>query len=405
VDDNPVNRRVLSEQLESWRMSHEAVSGGAAALEALRAAADRGEPIHIAILDYFMPGMDGEGLAQAIRADRVLKNTMLVMLTSAGRRGDGRRFQEAGFAGYFVKPVRASTLMDALATAWGAQLEGKESAIVTRHTLAESGSKSAAPRGASGGGGATPAALPFEHVRVLVAEDNVVNQKVACRLLEKLGCRVEVAANGREAVEMTARIPFDIVFMDCQMPELDGYDATREIRAREGSGKRTPILAMTANAMDADRVRCMEAGMDDFISKPVHPPVLGRVLERWVKAAEKGEPPVDLEGSETIASLRADGGEAVAEELITLFAGDAPKHCEEIREAIARGDARAACAAAHALKSSAATLGANRMASLCAQIEDAGAAGDISALSALFPRLDAENVSVSEYLKNYLAPK
>ena len=404
VDDNPVNRRVLSEQLESWGMSHEAVSGGAAAIEALRAAADRGEPIHIAILDYFMPGMDGEGLAQAIRADRILRHTMLIMLTSSGRRGDGRRFQEAGFAGYFVKPVRASTLMDALATAWGAQLEGKESAIVTRHTLAESGSKSAAPRIASGGG-ATPAGLPFEHVRVLVAEDNVVNQKVACRLLEKLGCRVEVAANGREAVEMTARIPFDLVFMDCQMPELDGYDATREIRKREGAGKRTPILAMTANAMDTDRARCLEAGMDDFLSKPVHPSVLRRAMERWVKAAEESEAPIDLEGAETLVSLRAEGGEEVAEELISLFAGDAPRRCAEIGAAIDRGDTRAAAAAAHALKSSAATLGANRMARLCAQIEDAGATENVSALPALYQRLDAENVSVQEFLRSYFAPK
>jgi len=402
VDDNPVNRRVLSEQLGSWGMSHEATPSGAAALEALRAAADRGEPVHIAILDYFMPGMDGETLARAIRADEALRNTMLIMLTSAGKRGDGRRFQEAGFAGYFVKPVHASTLMDALATAWGAQLDGKENAIVTRHSLAESASKSSGPRGASGDASAD---LPFEHVRVLVAEDNVVNQKVACRLLEKLGCRVEVAANGREAVEMTARIPFDLVFMDCQMPELDGYDATREIREREGEGKRTPILAMTANAMDTDRARCMEAGMDDFVSKPVHPPVLRRVMERWVKVSERDEPPVDLEGSETLASLREDGGGAVAEEVIALFAGDAPQRCAEIRGAIECGDAHVACAAAHALKSSAGTLGANRMARLCAQIEDAAATGNVSALPALLSRLEAENVSVQDYLRSYFAPK
>jgi len=401
VDDNQVNRRVLSEQLESWGMSHEAVSSGAAAIASLRAAVDRGEPFHIAILDYFMPGMDGETLACLIRADEVIRDTMLIMLTSSGKRGDGRRFQEAGFAGYFVKPVRASTMMDALATAWGAQFEGTGSTIVTRHSLAESGNRSG-PQGLSGDG---LAGLPFRHVRVLVAEDNVVNQKVACRLLEKLGCRVEVAANGREAVEMTARIPFDLVFMDCQMPELDGYDATREIRKREGSGKRTPILAMTANAMDSDRARCMEAGMDDFVSKPVYPPVLRRVMERWVQAPEAGEPPIDLEGSETLAALRADGGGAVAEEVITLFTGDAPQRCAEIREAAARGDARAACAAAHALKASAAMLGANRMARLCAQIEDAAATGNVSALPALLTRLEAENVSVQEYLRNYFAPK
>ena len=407
VDDNRVNRRVLSEQLGSWGMSHEAASSGAAALAALRAAADRGEPVHIAILDYAMPGMNGEELAGAIRADEALRGTMLIMLTSSGRRGDGRRFQEAGFAGYFVKPVRASTLMDAIALAWGAQLDGKGKTMVTRHTLAESGSKSAASGASAAEGSVGKDALPFEHVRALVAEDNVVNQKVACRLLENFGCRVEVAANGGEAVEMTERIPFDIVFMDCQMPELDGYDATREIRRREGSGKRTPIVAMTANAMDADRTRCLEAGMDDFVSKPVQPTLLRQVLELWAipgggrgpGAPEADGPPVDLEHSETLASLRADGGEDVARELIALFTEDTPARCAEIVEATRRGDVRAASAAAHALKSSAGTLGANRMAHLCAQIEDAAEAGDTGALAALVTRLEVENASVQGYLK------
>jgi len=419
VDDNRVNRRVLSEQLASWGMSQEAVSSGAAALEALRAAADRGEPFHIAILDYFMPGMDGEKLARAIRADAAFQNTVLIMLTSSGRRGDGRRFQEAGFAGYFVKPVRASTMLDALATAWSAQLHGKENTMVTRHTLAESGKRSAASA-ARGGPADGPFAHPFEHVRVLVAEDNVVNQKVACRLLEKLGCRVEVAANGNEAVEMACRIPFDIIFMDCQMPELDGFGATREIRRREGSEKRTPILAMTANAMDADRTRCLEAGMDDFVSKPVHPPLLRQALELWVlpreaagidavtpaEASDPGEPPVDLEGSETISSLRADGGEEVARELIALFLEDAPERCAEIGDAIRLGDPSRASAAAHSLKSSAATLGASRLARLCVQIEDAVSAADAPALAELAAKLEAENLLVQGYLKNCsLAPK
>ncbi|HKQ19539.1 MAG TPA: response regulator [Candidatus Eisenbacteria bacterium] len=410
VDDNQVNRRVLSEQLESWGMTHEAVASGTAALAALHAAVDRREPFHIAILDYFMPGMDGEAVAHAIRADAAIRGTMLLMLTSSGRKGDARRFQEAGFAGYFVKPVRASTLMDALATAWGAQLEGRETPIVTRHSLAESASSS--PEGA----GAKAGELPFAHVRALVAEDNVVNQKVACRLLEKLGCRVEVAANGKEAVEMTGRIPFDVVFMDCQMPVLDGYDATREIRKREGSRQRTPILAMTANAMDSDRDRCLEAGMDDFISKPVHPPLLRQALERWTAhrapaAAKRSDgkggdpsnaddgPPVDLEGSVTLSSLRADGGEEVARELIALFTEDAPARCAEIADAVRRGDTAGAGAAAHSLKSSAGTIGANRMARLCAQMEDAVAAGDLSALEALQKRLESENVSVAAYLK------
>jgi len=233
---------------------------------------------------------------------------------------------------------------------------------------------------------------------------------------------VEVAANGNEAVEMACRIPFDIIFMDCQMPELDGFGATREIRRREGSEKRTPILAMTANAMDADRTRCLEAGMDDFVSKPVHPPLLRQALELWVlpsgtqapgvsaasttDGSESNGPPVDLEGSETISSLRADGGEEVARELIALFLEDAPERCAEIGDAIRLGDPSRASAAAHSLKSSAATLGASRLARLCVQIEDAVSAADAPALAELAAKLEAENLLVQGYLKNCsLAPK
>jgi CheY-like chemotaxis protein len=190
-----------------------------------------------------MPTMDGEELARTIKADVELKNTVLVLLTSIGVRGDAARMKEAGFSAYLTKPARASQLLNALITVWGNRKRAPSAQFVARHSVAD--------------GGATifpaePAQSIFR-ARVLIVEDNAVNQMVAARLLEKLGCRVDVAANGREAVEMVGLLPYDAIFMDCQMPEMDGFEATQEIRRREGSSVHRPIIAMTANAMQGDR--------------------------------------------------------------------------------------------------------------------------------------------------------
>ncbi len=310
VDDNEVNRRVLQEQGSSWGLRGGAVASGEEALRALHEAHMAGDPYRIALLDYCMPEMDGLELGGAIKADRTLQETLLVMLTSAGQRGDASRLKDAGFAAYLTKPVRPSQLMDVLSAVWGASVQGVELDLVTRHTLAEAradGERSAPSKG-----------LPVK-ARVLVAEDNIVNQKVAGRMLEKLGCRVDVAANGREATEMLERLPYDLVFMDCQMPEMDGYEATAAIRAREASGAKRkasyedgfdtrhskvthiPIVAMTANAMKGDRERCLEAGMDDYLSKPVRSEDLLGMLEKWVSSDKPSQPDPGASG-ETVSA-------------------------------------------------------------------------------------------------------
>jgi signal transduction histidine kinase/CheY-like chemotaxis protein len=273
VDDHEINRRLLVEQTTSWGLRSDSCPWAREVLAALRKAREAGDPYQIAILDSQMPDMDSESLAWAIKADPALRETVLVMLTSIGQRGDARRMAEAGFAAYLVKPVRPSHLMDALAAVWGARTGAMPTKLVTRHTLAES---RAARR-----------SLPVETSRrirayVLVAEDNVVNQKVAAGMLEELGCRVDVASNGREAVERLELLPYDLVFMDCQMPEMDGYEATAEIRRREGSMRHTPIIAMTAHNMARDREQCLEAGMDDYASKPIEPARVAEILDRWV---------------------------------------------------------------------------------------------------------------------------
>jgi len=277
VDDNPTNLFVLREQLNSWGLRNDSSSSSEDALNLLHAAQSAGDPYHIAILDQQMPIMDGEELARTIKADAELKNTVLVLLTSIGARGDAARMKEAGFSAYLTKPARASQLLNTLITVWGNQKRASSAQFVTLHSVAE--------------GHATifPAELaqPIFRARILMVEDNAVNQVVAARLLEKLGCRVDVAANGREAVEMVGLLPYDAIFMDCQMPEMDGFEATQEIRRREGASVHCPIIAMTANAMQGDRERCLDAGMDDYVSKPIRKTDLIEALERRLPKSVK----------------------------------------------------------------------------------------------------------------------
>lgn len=263
VDDNATNRQILQHQLGSWGMTLEESNCGAQALELLRAAQQSNEPFKLVVLDMMMPGMDGFELARRIKADPGLAGVQLVMLTSFGERGDGKTAREIGIAAYLTKPVRQSQLFDCLAkvvatSSTDQPTHTSATRVITKHSLAE--------------------AKMMSNKRLLLAEDNIVNQKVALRQLQKLGYRADAVANGREAVEALKKIPYDLVLMDCQMPEMDGYEATAEIRRREGARKHTWIVAMTANALEGDREKCIAAGMDDYVSKPVKVEDLGAVL-------------------------------------------------------------------------------------------------------------------------------
>jgi len=278
VDDLSINLQVVSEQLSSKDVEHVCVPSAREALALLHIAQESGHPFHIAILDHLMPEMDGEQLGRAIKADPRLRQTALVMLTSSGQKSDSARFEAAGFEAYLVKPARSEHLIDALATLWGAvRNKAPVAEMITRHSLLDVAAVDQEPE-------FNWEPLPLS--RILVAEDNIVNQKLAKRLLEKAGCRVDVASNGIEAVEMWDKVPYDAVFMDCQMSEMDGFEATTEIRRRErrlGPAQRTPIVALTANTMQGDREKCLAAGMDDFLPKPIEIPMLYRALERWIR--------------------------------------------------------------------------------------------------------------------------
>ena len=272
VDDNEINRRVLQEQVSSWGMINNSCSTGEEALKALREAHANGTPYQIAILDYRLPDMTGETLGRAIKENPSLQKTPLVMLTSVGRRGDAKRMAEAGFTAYLVKPVSPSQLLDTLSTVWGTWIAGMSIELITRHTLAESQTAKTTP---------ATKTEKFKHAHVLVVEDNIVNQKLVTRMLEILDCSVDVAANGLEAVELVKKLTYDLVFMDCQMPEMDGYEATAEIRRYEDTSKHTPIIAMTAHTMQGDREKCLEAGMDDYVPKPIKKQSVSEMIKKW----------------------------------------------------------------------------------------------------------------------------
>jgi PAS domain S-box-containing protein len=273
VDDNEVNRRVLQEQLTGWGMRNGSAAGGAEALQAMRAELGSGDPYQFVFLDYQMPEMDGIMVARAIQDDLSLRGTPIVMLTSLGQAHEVSQSQGDILDACLAKPVRQSQLFNTVVAVWA-----KHRGMGVSAGISPKSDGAAAKQGLDG----LETSFTSSRVRVMVVEDNIVNQKVACRMVEKLGLRADVAANGLEAVEMFELLPYDLILMDCQMPEMDGYEATAEIRQREGAARRVVIIAMTAEAMTGTRERCLEAGMDDYISKPVKLAELRTTLGKWL---------------------------------------------------------------------------------------------------------------------------
>jgi signal transduction histidine kinase/CheY-like chemotaxis protein len=269
VDDNEINRHVIHEQISSCGMRNESFASGERALEAIREAQGAGDPYDFVIADYQMPGLDGAALAMAVTADCSLCKPIIVILASVGQLREAKGMPSSAVDVCLAKPVRPSQLLNALATAWSGKRQ--MAASVDRTVPA-----AAMPRAAG--------IFAESGLRVLVVEDNAVNQLVATRLLEKLGVPADVASNGREALEMAQLSSYDLIFMDCQMPEMDGYQAAIEIRRREGPNPQVPIVAMTADVLNGSRERCLEAGMNAFISKPIKLDDLIKALQNETKA-------------------------------------------------------------------------------------------------------------------------
>jgi PAS domain S-box-containing protein len=262
LDDNATNRTLLDQQLTPHGLWVDLTDSGEDALRRLRTAAARGEPYHVVLSDLMMPGMDGFEFARQVKADPALAGCQLLLLTSAAQRDQAAAAERAGFAARLVKPVREAEVLSCVQAVLGLRpAQPAETPIVTTRQLVE--------------------AAAGNQVRVLVAEDNPVNQKVAVLMLERLGCRVDVVPDGREAVAAIGRATYDLVLMDCQMPNLDGFQATAEIRRLDPAVARVPIVAMTANALEGDREKCLTAGMDDYLAKPVKRDHLEEVIRRW----------------------------------------------------------------------------------------------------------------------------
>ena len=392
VDDNATNRQILKQQLAHWGMRASVVEGGAQALAALRQAAAAGAAYDLAILDMKMPEMDGLQLGRAIKSIGALEALRLVLLTSFGQRGHGAEAARIGISGYLTKPVDEADLYDCLVEVLGeSHTRRAQPQLVTRHSLREARSPS--------------------QPRVLVAEDNEVNQKVALRILEKLGCVVEVAEDGREALLACERTRYDVVLMDGQMPGMDGFEATRRIRARERErgAPRMPIIAMTASAMKGDRERCLEAGMDDYVAKPVTPELLESVLRRWLggpvaaaapAAALAPPPPDDLLDPVIVRSLMSvDDDGTLMDEVVATFLRIAPLRIAAIHKA-ARGNAPQLERAAHSFLGSCGNLGCRRMADLCAQLEILGRSGSTEGAPELARALEQELRVVRPHLES-----
>ncbi len=390
VDDHAANRELLMERLASWGMPSVEAENAPTALRRLREAKRSGTPFRVIITDMQMPDMDGEALGRAIRADEDLADTILVMMTSLGRRGDARRMADIGFTAYLTKPVRHSELFDCLVTALtGTAPRRSTQPIVTRHSVREQ------RRG---------------NLRILLAEDNVTNQQVAVGILGKLGLHADTVDNGREAVEALMSTSYDLVLMDVQMPEMDGLEATRRIRdpRSEIPHRDIPIIAMTARAMPGDRDLCLEAGMDDYLSKPVTPEALAEVLHKWLprqesRGKEKGEikNPEEKGHSEKDTANqivfdragllhRLMNDEALVNIVLNAFLEDIPQRIARLREHVEAGESKAAEMQAHTIKGASANIGGEALRSAAFEMEKAAKAGGLEVLKRWMPELEAQ---------------
>lgn len=370
VDDNATNRRLLMLLLDSWDCRYDAVPDGGSALTELEKAAREDDPYRIAVVDMQMPGMDGETLGKKIKANPSISKTLLVMMTSLGRRGDAARLEKIGFSAYLTKPVKLSLLYECLASVHSgkkpaAAKSGKE--IITRHSLREARRRK---------------------TRILLVEDNITNQQVVINILEKLGYFADAAANGLEAVETAAAIPYDLVLMDVHMPEMNGYDAAKKIR--KSVSRNLPIIAMTAGAMKGDREKCLAAGMNDYIPKPANPAELVAKIEKWLPEPEEAGPvqPVIFDRVGLMDRLMDD--EELLEEIVEEFIQEIQQRFVSLGKALAKGDISQLQSQGHSIKGTSGNIGAIALQKVAARLQAVGEARDLESAAMLVSNLQEQ---------------
>jgi CheY-like chemotaxis protein/HPt (histidine-containing phosphotransfer) domain-containing protein len=428
IDDNATNRKVLTKMVEGFGCRIETAASGAKGIEMLRNAHRAGDPYRVVLLDMQMPGMDGEQTAREIKNDPLVREALIIILTSMGQRGDAARLEALGCAAYLLKPVKQQMLYDTLRTVL-TNSGSQKARLVTRHLISEH---------------------KRQGLRLLLAEDNAINQKLAMILLQKAGYSVDSVENGLLALEKVKNEHYNAILMDVQMPEMDGFEATKHIREWEGSQRHIPIIAMTAHALKGDRELCLEAGMDDYVTKPLEPKVLFAAIDRWTQAEERPVklPPADIpdnSGSNHTRELSLDfnvdlfgegqlPGRPAAElhpvensfvaandelpldidsalprffndrsffmEMLQDLVSHMPDRMNEINTAMAAENAHDLYRFAHNLKGVSSNFSAGPVSNLAAQIEALGKSADISNAAGLIRQLEFEVGRLCQYCKD-----
>jgi two-component system sensor histidine kinase/response regulator len=391
VDDNKTNRTILAKMLESFGCSPEAVENGDEAIKTLERATHKEKFFDLVFLDMQMPQMDGEETLRAIKDDPEIRDVAVVMLTSVGVRGDVARLQALGCAGYLVKPIKQSQLFDMIVTVFNREkieVQEKPLPIVSRHTIEEEKRR---------------------RIRILLAEDNPTNQKLTVILLKKAGYSVDALEDGQKVMEVLNRASYDLVLLDVQMPEMDGFETARAIREKERGRKHIPIIAITAHAMKGDRERCLQAGMDDYVSKPIEPKKLFETIKKWTQTPDPKKASLWQERSQKSAGLKnspldfddalakLDNDKALLEEMLREFLDSAPSQLKILDEATKNGDAEMVEKEAHSLKGAAANLSAHRVADIALKLELLGREKDLSGAKEIIGNLKAELTGLEEY--------
>ncbi len=383
VDDNATNRRILEETVLQWGMKPTVVDSGRAALAAMEVAYNVGRPFQLVLTDCMMPEMDGFQLTERINRDSRLKTATIIMLTSAGERGDASRCMNLGISAYLLKPIKQSELFFTVSRVLQGPPSPETQSLITRHSIRES----------------------RRRLRILLAEDNPVNQKVAAKMLERMGHTVLIAENGAEVLGAVEKQSFDLILMDIQMPEVDGFEATRSIRERErNTGEHLPIVAMTAHAMKGDREKCLQAGMDGYIAKPINVQQLFETIESLFHDLQAADEPSEAPAAagcplDTTKILERIGGDReLLRELAGLFVGDCPRMLSDIQDAVRDGNAEALQKAAHALKGSVSNFAAEAAVQAAFRLEMMGRNQDMTDAAQALKELEREIGRVCEGL-------
>jgi CheY-like chemotaxis protein len=404
VDDNATNREILHNQLSAWHIPNKSAEKGIHALEMLRSAAAKNEKFDLIILDWHMPEMDGVELAEKITADPYIPKTSMIMLSSVGSDQETSRLSSLGIQRYLTKPVRQSELYNCLVTVMNEKNE------TTKDIYKTAQNKSG-----------------FTDVNILLAEDNPVNQEVALSMLEIYGCKADIAENGVQAVKKASQKTYDLILMDCHMPEMDGFEATSQIRKHEqlkGNSHHVPIIAMTANVQKGIQEECQSFGMDGYLSKPFNMEQLESVLNQWINTGKKrtntkipsktapiesqhtdiptGKKILEKEALAKIRALQREGAPDILNKVIGLYLESSPELMQSIHESVRQNNSHLLQEAAHSLKSSSANLGAMNLAAICKELENMGRNAKATAATSLINTVTTEYKQVTHALKQEL---